>query len=354
MVSGDTGRCGVCHTAKQSKISFVRGLAPVPTIAGFLQKSCDPPAPSQSVSQPAGSSLCEDGAAVSLLALGVLSRESNAQQRDGVRETWFRLAGDRDSAACFVVRLPLRSSSALAAERERHRDLVLVNASLPTELPNSVVEMSFAWWIAAAARFPNAVFLGKTDDDAWVHLPRLALELRGAQACLPRSTLYIGKHIVATHCVAEQTAAGGGATRWRPSYGDWPHLMWTRHNLTAREVVVMTRGRADVSLCGSPGQYLFGYGRLNVLSARAARWLAGAPEPRAYMARHLSLCRGGLQAQLPLACHAEDITVGYLLARASVALNLTRVEAEVFDASCGAAGLEDGEMPRDEPRSPGD
>mmetsp|Transcript_4297 Transcript_4297/g.13932 ORF Transcript_4297/g.13932 Transcript_4297/m.13932 type:complete len:116 (-) Transcript_4297:14-361(-) len=99
----------------------------------------------------------------------------------------------------------------------------------------------------------------------------------------------------------------------------------------------------------APGQYLFGYGRLNVLSARAARWLAGAPEPRAYMARHLSLCRGGLQAQLPLACHAEDITVGYLLARASVALNLTRVEAEVFDAS-GAAGLEDGEMPRDAPR----
>jgi len=167
----------------------------------------------------------------------------------------------------------------------------------------------------------------------------------------------------------------------------------------------------------TPGQYLFGYGRLNVLSARAARWLSGAPEPRAYMARHLSLCRGGLQAQLPLACHAEDITVslprcglrpvysnlrhsrytplysalsavaaavvrvpvfsrcceresrdhlpprrlcvpevqvGYLLARASVALNLTRVEAEVFDASCGAVGLEDGEMPRDEPRSPGD
>mmetsp|Transcript_45389 Transcript_45389/g.141923 ORF Transcript_45389/g.141923 Transcript_45389/m.141923 type:complete len:160 (-) Transcript_45389:313-792(-) len=50
---------------------------------------------------------------------------------------------------------------------------------------------------------------------------------------------------------------------------------------------------------------------------------------------------------VPRVCAARDPTpastpfvspvvqIGYLLARASLALNLTRVEAEVFDASCG-------------------
>ena len=132
----------------------------------------------------------EDGI---LLALGILSGGGHTELRDAARQTWLRFAPVGQS----VVRASrsawrLRLGDALHAEAARHADLIFVNA---TAVADGSAMQAFGWWFAAPARLPRATYIGKTDDDSFVHIPRLLAHLGG----LLRETTGDGRAVYAGH-----------------------------------------------------------------------------------------------------------------------------------------------------------
>ena len=136
------------------------------------------------------------------LAVGVMSRPADSQQRDAVRKAWGR--SDRSVLACFIVgvhgkRTPvnpwavdwkramdatsadpprgqlveLAELGALRAEREQRGDVLLLNGSVEIISGGSSGLKTLPWWQHAAARLPGARWVGKCDDDTLLNLPNL-------------------------------------------------------------------------------------------------------------------------------------------------------------------------------------
>ena len=125
-----------------------------------------------------------------LLALGVIANPAAPMRRSWLRRSNGRFACS-DGRPCaqqiaqrFVIgTLAARSADArsrcesLLAEAAVHGDLFFVRAvDGPAEPkgPNvGCIDKTFAWYEAALSAFPRAEFIGKTDDDAFHHLPNL-------------------------------------------------------------------------------------------------------------------------------------------------------------------------------------
>ena len=107
--------------------------------------------------------------------------------------------------------------------------------------------MTARWFRRAAALFPNAKFLGKVEDDASVHMPRLLHELRWAAATLPAmradaalahgaapsALVWLGHFQWAVHDGVRGAYCGAGDDRLladEPPTAQWCRPLWPPNN----------------------------------------------------------------------------------------------------------------------------
>ena len=106
-----------------------------------------------------------------LLALGIISTVDRRYMRDASRPTWLsRLP--RDVRVNFVLRgLGLTSDMRRAALEEAtvSRDVLFVTASATLNRAAGPLHSTFLWLRCAIHRYPGAPFIGKAEDDVWVH-----------------------------------------------------------------------------------------------------------------------------------------------------------------------------------------
>jgi hypothetical protein len=137
-----------------------------------------------------------------VLALGIISAPDYSGRRLAQRHSWMRWpnVGHGDGhAVCgaFVVRAgaaPRRVATALQREADVHRDTLLVPSIAYDESRLRGPILSLAWWLLYAERaLPQASFIGKLDDDAYVHAPDLEQMLRLVHLQLgPTANVYLG------------------------------------------------------------------------------------------------------------------------------------------------------------------
>ena len=177
------------------------------------------PLPSSAEAQPPLSCRQRDSAPPYLLGLGVLSAPANVATRTVIRSSWerFRAAGHGprpSTVSCFVLGIASRDGreggrlhTELASERSRHKDLLLLNLTSPSQrtnellrtLPSSsfgyryvhVFETGVAFWRAASRLFRRARFIGRADDDSFVLLSALEAKLHSLH-CLAARGLVLG------------------------------------------------------------------------------------------------------------------------------------------------------------------
>ena len=147
---------------------------------------------------------CQGTADVLTLAVGVMSRPQNVEQRAAVRRTW----GHDDPAvvACFIVGVLLKRTPvnpwapekkklldstrldgkpprgelsalpelpALRIEAAQSGDVLLLNNSAEIDSGGTSGLKTLPWWQHAVQMMPNAKWYGKADDDTLLNLPRL-------------------------------------------------------------------------------------------------------------------------------------------------------------------------------------
>mmetsp|Transcript_22284 Transcript_22284/g.76430 ORF Transcript_22284/g.76430 Transcript_22284/m.76430 type:complete len:664 (-) Transcript_22284:67-2058(-) len=208
-------------------------------------------------SKAAGSWVAHAGAKVAVLApipqkppklfIGVLSAPANFLARSAVRGTWLRLA--TDFAYAFIVGLPF--GEAQATENATHGDLALVD-SLDHYMKFSSLLPLKTYTILWLAYICSAQFTLKTDDDSFVHSPRL-------MAALPKSAeRYYGGFILDFRLHRLKYAQGGGyvfSTNETPCLLDKAAAHWEMQRedvfagLAARDCGLNVSKIHNISLC---------------------------------------------------------------------------------------------------------
>ena len=241
-----------------------------------------------------------------LLVIAVLSSAAHGARRAAIRRTWFALTGDdrTNVLACFGVGALPTSQGALPTshlERERvlHGDLLLLNAThvstSNSSLVGSMFETSFGWWLTAAIRFPRANFLAKTDDDSYVHVPRLAAYL---------STLTCAPSLIFGHLVF-------GSFNPSLRYDHGFRCLWSRGWVPQDYL----RQQCDMKGAHPPVPYPIG--ALVVFSQAIASWLAQSEDVR--RAAQFAIQLGGRcasRAETHAQGCGEDGHVGFWASRA--------------------------------------
>ena len=137
-----------------------------------------------------------------LLALGIVSAPDYHMRRMAQRHSWMRWpnVGHFDGAAIcasFIVRAgnaPAVIASALRREADAHGDMLLVSEIAHNESRVRGPLLSVAKWLLYAhSAMAHAAFIGKLDDDAYVHAPDLERMLRTAGTTFgPSANVYLG------------------------------------------------------------------------------------------------------------------------------------------------------------------
>ena len=137
-----------------------------------------------------------------VVALGIISAPSYHGRRMAQRHSWMRWSNVGQSGAAticssFVVRAgdaPRGITTALQREADVHGDLLLVRSIPYNESRVRGPILSLAWWLLYAARsLPRARYIGKLDDDAYLHAPDLESMLGSISTQLePAAKVYLG------------------------------------------------------------------------------------------------------------------------------------------------------------------
>ncbi len=130
-----------------------------------------------------------------LLAIGILSAPEFVQRRMAVRASWLRWpeVTEGQVAARFAVRClgaPVWLEQVLQAETSRYADVACLAVQHNETRVRGPVLMLAAWLAYAPRAFPSAQFIGKCDDDSYLHIPRLLRLLRAVRG---PPLVYLGK-----------------------------------------------------------------------------------------------------------------------------------------------------------------
>ena len=180
------------------------------------------------------------------------------------------------------------------------------------------MQAAFGWWLAAPARFPRATYIGKTDDDSFVHIPRLLSHL-GGLSC--EETTGGGRAVYAGHLqfTTPNPRKAEGCTIWANNFEEAQELY------VKRGCAASARGRRS-RLRSEPCKWL-------PVSSRAGsrRMCSGARRRR----RSKSDCAGGGSTQDKPACRLEDAYTGQWMSRAPLAVSYVRMSWRlVHDLRC--------------------
>lgn len=117
-------------------------------------------------------------------AIGILSHGAPGQ-RNWTRASFLSRTARRAAAAHgLVVRFVMRAegaSTAIQREADEHGDMVLVPAPANAGRASGPLLSLMLWWRHAVATWPSAQFIGKADDDVYIHLIGTMNHLAAAQ-----------------------------------------------------------------------------------------------------------------------------------------------------------------------------
>ena len=148
--------------------------------------------------------MCDGTTSSFSMAIGIMSSASHKTQRMAVRASW--LSDSNEVLGCFLVGAqlkqtpvapwnkkraeqdalpvpprgqlsPLPQAAELAAEHERLGDVLVLNGSVEIAQGGTSGLKTLPWWRHAASRMPGAAWVGKCDDDTFVHVPPLLARL---------------------------------------------------------------------------------------------------------------------------------------------------------------------------------
>jgi hypothetical protein len=192
-----------------------------------------------------------------LLALGTLSPLQFADRRMAQRLTWMRSpevgqSGEAPICSVFVVRSGGAPPWAAAALERENRAFADVLPALTIAWNESRVRgpmLCLSWWLRyAATHLRHARFVGKADDDTYLHVPGVAALLRQVDSELGSGLVYLGV-LTYYHWSAAREASCDMRTDARPTpFSPPPHralaalrypriFETTRHAWTFNEAV---------------------------------------------------------------------------------------------------------------------
>ena len=135
-----------------------------------------------------------------LLALGSISPPEYTARRMAQRLTWMTsddVGPSGSICAMFIMRTGMMPQPLmLAAERESavYGDMLLANTIVWNETRVRGPTLSLGWWLSYASHeLRHARFVGKIDDDTYLHIPDLSALLRHVHAGVsPSAYVYLG------------------------------------------------------------------------------------------------------------------------------------------------------------------
>lgn len=118
--------------------------------------------------------------------LGIFSHGGNSHLRAWIRRSWLSPAAQcEDIIARFVLR-GMRAPDTLRREA-RHGDIAFVSAESGLGRQQGPLASLFAWWALALENWAEAEFIGKADDDTFLHLRGISNFLHAAWAAVAES-----------------------------------------------------------------------------------------------------------------------------------------------------------------------
>ena len=133
-----------------------------------------------------------------LVVLGIISAPEYLERRLGIRHSWLQWANVKSGhiGALFVVRSgnsPQWLDQLLAAEQERYNDVHRAPTVAWNETRLRGPVLSLAVWLQhAVVHHSSARFIGKMDDDAFLHAGDFERLLRTVAASPLSTYLYMG------------------------------------------------------------------------------------------------------------------------------------------------------------------
>ena len=112
-------------------------------------------------------------------ALGILST-AESRWRHGARKTLMEGSKEREAGGGLAVRFVVRAAALpddLRREQSQSHDIVLVEAATLNRRSGPLVSL-LLWYDCALQAWPAATFIGKADEDVYIHLPGVELHLR--------------------------------------------------------------------------------------------------------------------------------------------------------------------------------
>ena len=232
------------------------------------------------------------GGGAPFIVLGIVSNcmwGNSFDRRKWIRETWKTYANvGKTMHVVFIVALlqsdlspvPASLEARLRSEADAHRDMLLL-----TRVPErkSPCLKTMAWFRYAAKTYPDATFLAKTDDDAFVQTIKLEANMRPFAR---QPLVYIGSTLWGSYITETFQAC---ARRMGPN---------------------MCAGGMKEERCkerGAIGPYPYAVGMLQVLSHRVASWMVQQPNFLEFERRATAATRP------PMMDHGEDMVIGMFL-----------------------------------------
>ena len=135
------------------------------------------------------------------LALGMVASAPAVGRRAAVRHTM--LSGDLADGVAFRFLLGSVEAhrTALREEQQVHGDLLLLRDALDggdVSIHCSCIEKMHLWFVHALKRWPDARWVGKTEDDTYTNLPQLLFDLRRPSVLSHSHLVYGLMHLTAT------------------------------------------------------------------------------------------------------------------------------------------------------------
>ena len=251
------------------------------------------------------------------LALGVVTTE-RAAWRSGVRRY---LHADSPRVVVRLVLRGINASEEVRNESLTYGDIVFLPSPATMTSGSGPLTSTLQWLHCAATAWPKAAFVGKAEDDTWLHLPDIVMSLHASQATLAARgdgdvDLYWGM----------MESYFWNETAQRPfGFGhNMPPQMWaapctvnaTGNASRSRGVVTM-----DHRISTQHGPFVFAKGALYILSTRLAARLTTDAPTRRRAAQALASAderrSGGAAGVAPYAEGSvwEDVWLGYALSR---------------------------------------
>ena len=139
---------------------------------------------------------CEEHAGASdlLAAVGIFSYEPRVSMRSAIRGSWLGSMSP-SFAAHFVLRgRDMRNAATLNGEAAEHRDMLFLNASSLLGRTAGPLMSLVSWFGCSLRAFPKVTFVGKCDDDMWMHTLGMESLLWRALALRKADGVKAGEH----------------------------------------------------------------------------------------------------------------------------------------------------------------